>query len=344
MSRWFMLLALIVALVVSIPSRCPAPLVYRPGEGWSYEPVGGNKWERTRAADQMEVAETAFAQKDFFVAQKAAKRVVRHWPLSDYAPRAQYLLARCLEERRMDERAFKQYQLLLEKYPKYEGYNEVVERQLMIANRFLAGQWFKLWGYIPIGPSMERTSKLYEKIVQKAPYHDTIGPEAQMSIGKAREKQKSYLKAAEAYVKAADRYSDRPRIAAEALWQAGEVNRLQSAEAEYDQGATVRAIETYNDFISLFPEDSRIPQARENIIEMRTEQARGSFIVAKFYEKYHRYQSAVIYYNEVLIKDPDSPYAPKARERLEVLKKRIAEREAAKEKAEAEKARKALEK
>ena len=87
-----------------------------------------------------------------------------------------------------------------------------------------------------------------------------------------------------------------------------------------------------NDFIALFPEDTRVSQARDNIIELRTEQARGSFIVAKFYEKYRRYQSALIYYNEVLIKDPDSPYAPYARERMEVLKNRIAEREAAKQK------------
>jgi outer membrane protein assembly factor BamD len=332
MSRWAICLGIILLLALSTPTRCPAPLVYRPGEGWSYEPVGGSKWERTRAADQMEVAESSFREKDYFVAQKAAKRVVKRWPLSDYAPRAQYLLARCLEERKMDERAFQQYQLLLDKYPKFEDYNEVVERQLMIANRFLSGQWFKLWGYVPIGPSMDRTAKLYEQIVQKAPFHDTVGPQAQMSTGAARENQKNYLKASKAYELAADRYSDRPKVASDALWKAGEANRKQAAEAEYDQGASVRAIETYNDFIALFPEDTRVSQARDNIIELRAEQARGSFIVAKFYEKYRRYQSALIYYNEVLIKDPDSPYAPYARERMEVLKNRIAEREAAKQK------------
>jgi outer membrane protein assembly factor BamD (BamD/ComL family) len=178
---------------------------------------------------------------------------------------------------------------------------------------------FKLWGYSDWVLHC-RTAKLYEQIVRRA-YHEYVEPQAQMSIGTARENQKNYLKASKAYELAADRYSDRPRVASEALWKAGEANRKQSAEAEYDQGASVRAIETYNDFIALFTEDSRVPQARDNIIELRTEQARGSFIVAKFYEKYHRYQSALIYYNEVLIKDPDSPYAPDARERMEVLKK-----------------------
>ncbi len=336
MRRWIALLAITAGLIPFFTTECPAPLVYRPGEGWTYEPIGGDQWERSRAEEQMQVAEESFAKKEYRVAQKAAKRVVRKWPLSDYAPRAQYLLARCYEERKQDERAFNQYNLLITKYPKYEGYNEVIERQLLIANRFLAGQWFKLWGCIPIGPSMEKTSKLYEQIVQTAPWHK-VGPEAQMSIGEARERQKNYLLASLAYDKTADLYSDYPRIASEALWKSAESNRRQAAEAEYDQGAAVRAIDTYNDFMALFPEDNRVPQARSSVTALRTEQARGSLLVAKFYEKYHRYESAVIYYNEVLIKDPESLYADEARERLDILKERIAKRDAARSKAKAEK-------
>src|SRR5437773_886572 len=90
-----------------------APLVYRPGEGWSYESVGGGKWTRTRAKDQLEVAQQAFDQKNYGLAVKAARRTVRVWPLSDYAPQAQYLVGRCLEGDKKDEDAFKAYQQLL---------------------------------------------------------------------------------------------------------------------------------------------------------------------------------------------------------------------------------------
>src|SRR5688500_4927203 len=95
----------------------PAPLVYRPGEGWSYESVSGGKWTRTRAKDQLDVAQQAFDQKDYSLALKAARRTVRTWPLSDYAPQAQYLVGRSLEEEKQDEKAFKAYQQLIEKYP-----------------------------------------------------------------------------------------------------------------------------------------------------------------------------------------------------------------------------------
>src|SRR6266702_4472112 len=145
--------------LLAFPFNSPAPLIYRPGEGWIYEPVGGvGKWQMTRAKDQLEVAQAAFDKGDHSLALKAARRVVRVWPLSDYAPQAQYLVGRCFEADGNDEKAFKEYQKLLEKHPKMLNYEEVLRRQFHIAEKYLAGKWFKLWGFIPFFPSMEKTS------------------------------------------------------------------------------------------------------------------------------------------------------------------------------------------
>src|SRR5438445_10274479 len=106
MNRWSVRLALIAFCVLAFPFTSPAPLIYRPGEGWVYEPVGGGKWVRTRAKDQFDVAQAAFDNKDYGTAFKAARRVLKVWPLSDYAPKAQYLVGRCDEAEHQDERAF----------------------------------------------------------------------------------------------------------------------------------------------------------------------------------------------------------------------------------------------
>src|SRR5215831_21420974 len=109
-------LQLILLLVVAFSFRSPAPLIYRPGEGWTYEPVGGEgKWQRSRAKQQLDVAQKAFEQHDYSLGLKAARRVVRVWPLSDYAPPAQYLVGRCYEATGKDEQAFKEYQKVIEK-------------------------------------------------------------------------------------------------------------------------------------------------------------------------------------------------------------------------------------
>ena len=241
MKRWSSLFCLVLFFLLGFAFRSPAPFVYRPGIGWIYEPVGGANWMRLRAKDQLEVAQTAFDKKDYSLAKTAAQWVVTQWPLSDYAPQAQYLLARCREEAGQDEMAFKAYQKLLEKYPKAANYDEVLQRQFDICNRFLNGQRFKLWGYIPTFPSMEKTVGLYEQVIKNGPY-SSIAPQAQMNIGAARERQSRFLndnepyeQAAKAYELAADRYHDQPQVAADAMFREGVAYEKQARTAEYDQ-------------------------------------------------------------------------------------------------------------
>ena len=336
MNRWSVRLALIIACVLAFPFTSPAPLVYRPGEGWVYESVGGSKWVRLRAKDQLDVAQGAFDNKDYSTASKAASRTAKIWPLSDYAPKAQYLLGRCHEAEHQDERAFKEYQKLLEKYPKFENYQDVLHRQFEIANRFLAGQWFKLWGFIPFFPSMDRTAGLYENLIKNGPYSD-VAPRAQMNIGAAREQQVSFFnrvdpfrEAVKAYERAADRYHDKPDIASEALFKAGFAYYKQAKKAEYDQSVAGQAISTFDDFVTLYPDDPRAREAQNLKGALKTEQSRGSFEVARFYEKKKRWQGALIYYNEAYLRDPNSQYAEQARQRIEAIKKRTEQQTAQK--------------
>jgi outer membrane protein assembly factor BamD len=324
MKCWSIRLLLILVCMLAFPFRSPAPLIYRPGEGWTYEPVGGEggKWQRSRAKDQLDVAQSAFDAGNFSVSLKAARRVVKVWPLSDYAPQAQYLVGRCYEAKGKHEKAFREYQKVLEKHPKIANFSEILERQDKITDMYLAGKWFMLWGVIPLFSSMDRTAEMYTKIVQNGPYSE-VAPQAQMKIGSAREKQRNYPMAAKAYETAADRYYDRPKVASEALYRQGLAYNKQAQTAEYDQSTAGQAIATFTDFMTLYPNDNRVPEVQKIIAKLRTEQARGSFMIAKFYEKYKRWGGALVYYNEVLLLDPNSPYASQARVRIDQLKKRI---------------------
>jgi len=322
-------LLLIALFLLAFPVRSPAPLIYRPGEGWTYEPVGGGTgWQRPRAKEQLEVAQAAFDRKDYSLALKAARRVVLLWPLADYAPQAQYLVARSYEAKGDAEKAFKEYQKLLEKQPKSANIDEIRRRQFEIANQFLAGKRFKLWGTLPLYRSMTRTAGMYEDIVKMGPY-SAIAPQAQLNIGAAWEKQTAlgfrtpdYSAAVQAYDVAADRYHDQPKVASEAIFRAGLAYRKQAASADRDQGTAGQSIAKFTEFLALYPDDTRASQAQQIIAGLKSTQARGDFAVAQFYEKRKKWEGARIYYNEVLLTDPNSPYAPEARQRIEQLKQR----------------------
>ncbi len=322
MNRSFALLLFVIACVVLVPFRAPAPLFYVPGEGWYYEMYGQNaRWQRPRAKEQLDVAEQAFAKEDYNTTLHAAHRILRVWPLSDYAPDAEYLIGRCLETTGKDEAAFKAYQNIIEKYPRSSRYDEVLWRQYQIANRFLGGQWFWLWGAIPY-TSMDQTAQMFDKVVNNGPYNN-VAPHAQLRIGAAREKQKNYPDAVKAYATAADRYYNQPTIASDALFREGVSYARQAAKAEYDQNTAVEAIATFTDFITLYPHDRRVPQAEKAIAWLKAEQVRGNFEIARFYEKSKKWNGALVYYNEVLQLDPNSRYAASARQRIEALKPQL---------------------
>jgi outer membrane protein assembly factor BamD len=305
------------------PYRSPAPLIYRPGEGWSYDVPGGkeNAWRKLRAKDQLEVAQQYFDRKKYKIALKAAKRVVRVWPLSDYAPQALLLEGRCYEARKQDEKAFAAYAQLLAKYPKISNAPEIQGRQFIIAVRFLHGEWVKLFGYIPFFPSMDKTADMFDKLVKFGPYGE-FGPPSQMNIGAARDKQKDYPLAVKAYEVAADRYSEQPKVAADAIYKEAMSYNRQAKKADYDQSVADQAISTLKDFMSLYPDDPRVADAQKIIASLNSEKARGSFSIAQYYEKNKRWVGAKVYYNWVLQSDPGSPLAKRALERIDALKQR----------------------
>jgi len=327
MKRWYIRVLLVGLAVFLFPFRSPAPLIYRPGEGWSYESPSGKEadWRKLRAKDQLELAQAAFDKKDYGLARKAALRVVTVWPLSDYAPRGLYLLGRCYEQRRQDQKAFTAYDQLLGKYPKMENTAEIQGRQFVIADRFLAGEWIKLLGYIPFFPSMDKAAEMYGDIVRFGPY-GPYGPAAQMNIGAAREKQKDYPLAVQAYEVAADRYSAQSEVAATALFKAAMAYDKQARKADYDQSAAGQAISTFNDFMALYPNDPRVAEAQKVIATLKLEQARGDLSTAQYYEKNKRWAAAQIYYNQVYdllrLVAPDSPLASQARQRIADIKAR----------------------
>ena len=324
------LLPLLLFTLLFTANECRAPFIYTPGEGWSYETPGqAGKWQRDTAKQQLEAAREAYQEGDYKIAVKAAERVIRKWPLSDYAPEAQHLIGLAYEGNRRDEKAFKAYQTLVAKHPNYDKYDEVLQRQFQIANKFLNGQRFRLWGLFPLFRSMDKTAGMYRTLIQPGPYSE-VAAQAQLRIGTANEKKKNFAAAFAAYQAAADKYAERKEIAAEARYRAGMSLSKEAKDAEYDQSVAKRAIEVFNDFIAFYPDDKRVPEAEQNIRKLRVEQARGSLKIARFYDKKNQKQGALTYYNNVvdifsrLLNDAEHEYAAEARKRIDQLQAEVA--------------------
>lgn len=60
---------------------------------------------------------------------------------------------------------------------------------------------------------------------------------------------------------AADRYSDQPKVASEAIFRAGLAYQKETTSPDRDQSCAIHAIGKFTDFIALYPNDPRATQA-----------------------------------------------------------------------------------
>jgi outer membrane protein assembly factor BamD len=307
---------LLSVMVISflVPAESPAALVWRKGEGWSWERAGVNTG--SNPTDQLKFAQELQAKKDYRSAIDAYRRVVRRWPQSSSAQDARLGLAESLSGIGYYYQAFKEYQLLIEKHPNTSHFDAVLQRQFEIGNLFLAGERQKAWG-IRWFPSTDRAIEVFEKVVKNGPY-SPVAPEAQFRIGQTYEKQNDYLAAVHAYEKILERYAKHP-LAESAQFQIGAAYKKESQRAEYDQNSANQAIAAFSDFLLRYPDSERAPLAEQSRVALKEEQAKGLYHIGQFYEKNKKYQSAIIYYNDVIEKDPGSNWATQAKDKVAKL-------------------------
>jgi outer membrane protein assembly factor BamD len=310
--RPFLYSLLALSLVVPL---CQAGLVWRPGEGWSDE--SGGDVSASSSRDQLEMAHKLEAQGQRDDALKAYRSLLRRWPLSFFAPEAQFRVGKIMEDEADFQGAFKAFQVMVQKYPSSNYFEEAMGEQYRIANLYLAGEPQKLWK-IPIGPSMSKTVEMYERIIKNAPY-GTYAAQCQFNIGLAHEKERKYTDAVEAYQRVLDNYPT-SAVASNAQYQIGYAWMRSSINGDYDMGAAKKATDAFQDFLVRYPGSDKAAQAQENILKLGQRQTQGAFDIAKFYETQHDSRAAFIYYNEVVREDPNSPQAQKAKKRIQELK------------------------
>ncbi len=279
---------------------------------------GGRKGPRTGddPAATFAAAEAMASRGETSAAISAYKALAKQNPRSDYAPRALAQAAQLQEQSRDLMGAYRTLDDLVSNYPKSPGFNQALQAQFRIATQFLDGERLKLLG-IRTFPSMERAAEMFESIVKAGPFSD-IAPAAQFNIGLAHEKAKNRAEAIAAYQRVVELYPD-SALADDAYYQIGYVLMQGTRGAQYDQQASQRALDAFQEFVLRFPRSEKVPQALENIERLQSKRTESSLSVAQFYDRQGNTQAARIYYNLVLEKQPGSEEAAQASRRLAEL-------------------------
>ncbi len=290
---------------------------------WIWTPKTG-KWinpktqAKTTPKEQFDFAKSFYDIKKYEEAKREFKKLLKVYPKSVEAAESQYYLGLIEEEQGNLYEAYQAYQKVIDKYPFSERIPQIIEREYKIGEEFMAGHKRKALGVaLPVeNPAIE----IFTKVVENSTY----GPKAsaaQYKLGLVLKGLLRYYEAEEAFNKVVSNYPD-SEWAAAAKFQIASCRAAVSRGPDYDQWATKEAKQKFEEFVGEHPDAVLSRDAEKNIEALREKEAESNYNVALFYEKQKAYDAAKIYYTEIVDNYPNSPWAVKAFERLEIMEKR----------------------
>ena len=166
----------------------------------------------------------------------------------------------------------------------------------------------------------------FEKLTLDLPARDSLLPRSYWYLATAHEKQGEHLLAAQSYSKLVESFPDdslAPNAALEAARSYWHLWRKPSLDPTYGQ----TALATYNTLIGLYPTSPIIPTAQKEIAELENWFAIKNYDAGMFYLRRKAYDSAIIYFKDVLSRWPNAPKTREASLRLVDAYKAIRYRE-----------------
>ena len=282
---------------------------------WVWTPET-NKWVNPKYAvkdtpqEQLKVGMDLYQEKEYKEAIREFEKLIKHYPRARQAPDAQFTIGRCYEDQGGLYRAFKEYQIVVDKYPFSELSADIVQKQYDIGIRLLDGE-SKGNGFLGVFTGSEYdVIDVFKAVIKNAPYGDLAAP-AQYKIGLYLLEKRLYQEARDEFEKVINDYPDNEWAKA-AKYQIAMTDAERSTGAEYDQKVTQAAIEEFNDFVETYPEAELSQEAKEQIRDLREKEAANSYQVAQFYEKQKNYKAAKIYYQAVVDDFGNSSWSSKA--------------------------------
>jgi outer membrane protein assembly factor BamD len=272
--------------------------------------------------EQLKVGMDLFEAKEYKQAIREFEKLLKAYPRARQAPEAQFKIAECYKAQGALYRAFKEYQVVIDKYPFSELSSEIVRRQYDIGLELLEGQGKGSSFLKAISGSEYNVVDVFKTVIKNAPYGDLAAP-AQYKIGLYLLEKRLYQEARDELEKVVNDYPD-SEWAKAAKYQIAVTDAQRSSGAEYDQKITQAAVEEFKDFVENYPEAELSTEAKQQIRELREKEAENSFKVARFYEKRKNYRAAKIYYQAIVDDYAGSSWSAKALNKIREMSAKLA--------------------
>lgn len=270
--------------------------------------------------EQFDWAMSFYDAKDYQRAAVEFEKLTKHYEYSEYASKAQYYAGLSYENMGKFYIAFQNYQKAIDNFPHIENIDEIIARQFNIGKIYASKDSPKILG-TDIMTSLDRAIEIYKKVADNAPY-GKLADEAQFNMGDALKRCERYDEAILAFQKIVDDYPT-SKFRDKAQYEVAYCAYKTSLEPAYDVSPTDKAIKAFEEFAQANNNKALSEEADKTIQRLKDRSAEKSLLTAKFYETQKHYESAIVYYQDILDRFPDSFFAGQAKAKIGELRGRI---------------------
>jgi outer membrane protein assembly factor BamD len=154
--------------------------------------------------------------------------------------------------------------------------------------------------------------RAFEKLTTDLPARDTLLPRSFWYLARAHGEQREHLLAAQSYTRLFESFPD-DTLADDAALEAARSYRRLWRKPSLDPTYGELALATYNSLIGLYPSSEFVDEARAGILDLEQWFATKNYETGMFYLRRRAYDSAIIYFSDVLER---WPHVPRARDAL----------------------------
>jgi len=274
---------------------------------------------RGNAKDQLAYCDELVRDGSYSKARRQLDALVREWPTSPEAPKAQQALASlCYEQLKDYEDAFEEYRYLLDFYSLQCDYAKTSDLLYQIAGVLkIEGKEIM---FVRFANTVD-VRRAYETCVLRSPGAKWV-PTAMMTIGSLREDEGKQEEAIKVYENLRNLYPDSDE-AKTALLNESKARMKLLREHGYNRSRCQDTVNFMNLALrSCRPDDE--PVIRERLAEAQAMGEEAAYLGARFYDSSTRTKrSAVSAYERFLADYPQSEHAEEIRSRIAELKEEV---------------------
>ena len=151
----------------------------------------------------------------------------------------------------------------------------------------------------------------FTRVTLDLPPRDPKAVEARFMLAECHLKKGEYLEASRQFRRVSDE-TPTHELAPKALLRSGDAQLELWKRVELDDTYGENAMATYRELVTRYPESQAAQEGRKRIEELSDQFAKKEFKTGEFYMRLHAFDSAILYFKDLVANYPNSMYASRA--------------------------------